>query len=298
MDADRPTIGDHPVPPTFELAGHTVPRLGYGAMRLTGQPGNFGPYADPAAGVALLRRAYDLGIRFVDTARAYGPGHNEDLIARAFAPWPDDLLVATKVGIEKPAPDDIRADGRPDAVRRGVTESLARLRRERLDLVYLHRPDPAVPIEDSVGALAELRDAGLVAHIGISNVTADQVARARAITPIAAVQNRYSPTDRQDDPLVDELGAAGIAYVPYGPLGAHPLRPGAPLADHPVLAGVAARYGATAGQIALAWLLHRAPHVLPVPGTTTVAHLEENVAAADIALLDDDLRDLGELGGA
>jgi aryl-alcohol dehydrogenase-like predicted oxidoreductase len=289
------TIGDPPVSSTFELAGRTVPRVGYGAMRLTGRPGNFGPYADPAAGIALLRRAYDVGVRFIDTARAYGPGHNEDLIARAFAPWPDDLLVATKVGIEKPAPDDVRADGRPEAVRRGVTESLARLRRDRLDLVYLHRPDPAVPLEDSVGALAELRDAGLVAHIGISNVTADQVARARAVTTIAAVQNRYSPTDRDDDPLLDELGPAGIAYVPYGPLGAHPLRPGAPLADHPVLAAVAARHGAGAGQIALAWLLHRAPHVLPVPGTTSTAHLEENVAAADIALLPGDLDELDGL---
>jgi aryl-alcohol dehydrogenase-like predicted oxidoreductase len=274
---------------TFTLAGHTVPRLGYGAMRLTGQPGNYGPYRDPAAGIALLRHAYDAGVRFVDTARAYGPGHNESLIAAAFDPWPDDLLVATKIGVEKPAPTDIHADGRPEAVRRGVHESLRRLRRDRLDLVYLHRPDPAVAIEDSVGALAELRDEGLIAHVGVSNVDPAQLARARGVTPIAAVQNRYSLTDRRDDPLVDELDTAGIAYVPYGPLGADPLRPGAPLAAHPVVAAVAARHGATAGQIALAWLLQRAGNVLPVPGTTRTAHLDENIAAAGVVLTGDDL---------
>jgi len=274
-----------PVTNTFAIGGDLlVPRVGYGAMRLTGQPGNFGPYHDPAAGTALLRRAYELGLRFIDTARAYGPGHNEQLIAAAFDPWPEDLVVATKVGIEKPAPTNIYADGHPDAVRRGVTESLTRLRRDRLDLVYLHRPDPAVPIEDSVGALAELRDQGLIRHIGVSNIDSDQLARARAAVPISAVQNRYSLTDRADDTLVDQLAADQIAYVPYGPLGADPMRPQAPLAAHPVLFGIARRHDANATQIALAWLLHRAPNILPIPGTTTVEHLQDNVAALQLAL--------------
>ena len=223
-------------------------RLGYGAMRLTGQPGNVGSYADPAGGIALLRRAYDPGVRFVDTARAYGPGHDEELLARAFDPWPDDLLVATKVGIDKDAPTSIVSDGRPEALAAHVRESLERLRRDSLDLVYLHRPDPSVPLEESVGALHAMREQGLVPHVGLSNVNAAHVTALLPLGPVAAVQNRYSVVDRDDDALVDALAAAGVAYVPYGPLGANPLVQGAPLAADRTLRRAAARLDATASQ--------------------------------------------------
>lgn len=269
--------------------GPTFPRLGYGAMRLTGQPRNFGPYKDITSGVALLRRAYARGVTFIDTARAYGPGHNEELIARAFDPYPDDLVVATKVGVEKPAWDVIHPDGSAEAITRGVHESLRCLRRERLDLVYLHRPDPAVPIEESVGALARLRDEGVIAHIGVSNVDADELARAQSVTQIAAVQNRYSLGDRSDDLLVDLTRDEDILYVPYGPLGADAIAAG----EHAdAVATVAARYGATAPQVALAWLLARAPHVCPIPGTTKTQHLDQNIAAMHLVLTDTDISDL------
>lgn len=281
---------------TYTLGGdRTVPRLDFGAMRLTGQPGNFGPYRDPAAGARLLREAYELGFRFFDTARTYGPGHNEELIARALHPYPQDLLIATKIGVEKPAPGVVHPDGRPAAIRRGIDESLTRLRRDRLDLVYLHQPDPAVPIEDSVGALAELQQGGLIAHIGVSNVSNDQLARARSITRITAVQNRYNLTSRGDDELLDGLAAAGVAYVPHGPPGAHPAGAAAPLAQHPALTAIADRHQATAGQLALAWLLHRAPNIVPVPGTTTHTHLRDNAAATLITLAPADLRALDRL---
>jgi pyridoxine 4-dehydrogenase len=271
--------------------GPTFPRLGYGAMHLTGQPRNFGPYRDITAGIALLRRTYARGVRFIDTAHAYGPGHNEELIARAFDPYPDDLIVATKVGVEKPAWDVIHPDGSPEAIGRGVRESLQRLRRERLDLVYLHRPDPAVPIEESVGALARLREQGFIAHIGVSNVDVDQLARAQSVTDIAAVQNRYSLGDRSDDLLVDLVGEEGMLYVPYGPLGVNPIAAEARRNDDAVSL-VAARYGATAAQVALAWLLARAPHVCPIPGTTKTQHLDQNMAAMHLVLTDADLSDL------
>ncbi len=271
--------------------GPTFPRLGYGAMHLTGQPRNFGPYRDITAGIALLRRTYARGVRFIDTARSYGPGHNEELIARAFDPYPDDLVVATKVGVEKPAWDVIHPDGSAEAIGRGVRESLQRLRRERLDLVYLHRPDPAVPIEESVGALARLREQGLIAHIGVSNVDADQLARAQSVTEIAAVQNRYSLGDRSDDVLIDLVGEEGMLYVPYGPLGANPIAAGA-RRDDDAVSLVAARYGATAAQVALAWLLARAPHVCPIPGTTKTQHLDQNIAAMHLVLTDADISDL------
>lgn len=258
---------------TFLLGGElSVCRLGFGAMRLCAQPGNFGRYPDWDAGKRLLRRAVELGINFIDTAHAYGPGWNEELIGEALAPYPAGVVIATKGGIEKTAPDKIFPDARPENLRRRCEESLRRLRTERIDLYQLHRPDPNVPLADSVGALAELRRAGKVRHIGLSNVTLAQLDEARAITPIASVQNRYNLAERGDDPLIDTCAAHGIAYLPWGPLAAKPFAREAPLA----------------GVQALAWLLKRAPNIIPIPGTTSPAHLEENVAAARVTLTDEE----------
>lgn len=258
---------------TFLLGGElSVCRLGFGAMRLCAQPGNFGRYPDWEAGKRLLRRAVELGINFIDTAHAYGPGWNEELIGEALAPYPAGVVIATKGGIEKTAPDKIFPDARPENLRRRCEESLRRLRTERIDLYQLHRPDPNVPLADSVGALAELRRAGKVRHIGLSNVTLAQLDEARAITPIASVQNRYNLAERGDDPLIDACASHGIAYLPWGPLAAKPFAREAPLAGIP----------------ALAWLLKRAPNIIPIPGTTSPAHLEENVAAARVTLTDEE----------
>jgi aryl-alcohol dehydrogenase-like predicted oxidoreductase len=264
----------------FLLGGDlAVSRLGFGAMRLTGQPGNFGPYPNWEAGKALLRRAVELGVTFFDTARAYGPGWNEELIADALAPY-DGVVVATKGGIEKHSPTEIQPDGRPEALRRHVEESRRRLRLDTLPLYYLHRPDPAVPLLAQVEALAQERAAGRIRHVGLSNVTVAQLEAALAVVPVAAVQNRYNVAERGGDDVVDYTAARGIAFVPYGPLGANPMRPGAPLAAAAHGHADPAGDGRTPAQRALGALLGRAPNVLPIPGTTSAAHLEENVAAA------------------
>ena len=269
-------------------------------MRIVGQPGNFGPPADRPASLAVLRAAVDGGVTFIDTAAAYGPGVSEELIAEALrgpGGYPDGLVVATKGGIEKHGPTaaDIRSDGRPEALRAGALASRERLGVERIDLYQLHRPDPAVGFEVQVEALAGLRDEGVVRHLGLSNVTAEQLDVALAITPIASVQNRFGLLDRSDEALVDRCAAEGIAYLPYGPLGAEPMRHGSPLGDRvegPV-AQVAQRHGVTAAQVALAWLLHRSPSLVPIPGTTSPAHLAENLAAREVHLDDADLAVLG-----
>lgn len=282
---------------TFQLGGDlSVNRLGYGAMRLTGQPGNFGPYADWEGGKQLLRRAVELGVNFIDTAEAYGPGTNEEIIADALYPYSADLVIATKGGIYKPAPDNIQADGRPESLRRGVESSLRRLKRETLDLYHLHRPDPKVPFTESIQALAALQQEGKIRHIGVSNVTLEQVQAAQAIVPIASVQNRFSLTDRSHTEILDYTTAHNIAFIPYGSLGAHPLRRGAPLAQaEGVLAQIAQAHGVNPTQIALAWLLHRAPNNLLIPGTITIAHLEDNIQAASISLSDDEIVQLNAL---
>ena len=280
---------------TFAVGGDlTVRRIGYGAMRIVGQPGNFGPPADRNRSIAVLRAAVDAGTDFIDTAEAYGPGVSEELIADALHPYPEGLVIATKGGVAKAAPDDIRADGSPAALRRSVHASLRRLRLDRLDLYQLHRPDPAVPLTESVHALAELQDEGLIRHIGLSNVTATQLRAAQRVATIATVQNRFGLRDRGDDPLVDLLAEEGVAYLPYGPLGAHPMRPGAPVAidADAALEAIAARHGATTAQIALAWLLHRSPNVIPIPGTTDPNHARENAAAQSLQLTDDDIEAL------
>lgn len=262
-----------------------VNRLGYGAMRLTGQPGNFGPYADWEGGKRLLRRAVELGVNFIDTAEAYGPGENESIIADALSPYSQATVIATKGGISKLAPDRIQADGSPESLRRGVEGSLRRLQRDRIDLYQLHRPDPKVPFADSVRALAALQKEGQIRHIGLSNITLEQLQAALDIVPIASVQNRFSPVDRTHEALLNFTSAEDIAFIPYGSLGAHPLKRGAPLARaEGAIARIAQQHDATPTQLALAWMLHRAPNIILIPGTITIDHLEDNIDAASIQL--------------
>ncbi len=284
-------------PKTFAIGGDLpINRIGYGAMRLTGQPGNFGRYPDWESGQNLLRRAIELGINFIDTAEAYGPGFNEELIASALHPYRQGIVIATKGGINKPAPDNIQADGRPENLRRGCEASLQRLKIERIDLYQLHRPDPKVPFTESVGMLATLQQEGKIRHVGLSNVTVEQIEDAQKIVPITSVQNRFSITERTGEDVLNYCTKHDIAFIPYGPLGSHPLKRGTPLADaEGTLAEIAQKYGVKPNQIALAWLLHRAPNILLIPGTTTIAHLEENIAAAAINLADDEFEALNNL---
>ncbi len=277
---------------SFLIGGELrVNRLGYGAMRLTGQPGNFGPYPDWEAAQKLLRRAVELGVNFIDTAEAYGPGFNEDLIASALHPYSQDTVIATKGGINKPAPDNIQADGRPENLRRGCEASLQRLKVEQIALYQLHRPDPKVPLAESVGMLATLRQEGKIRHVGLSNVTVEQIESARQIVPIASVQNRLSLADRTGERVLDYCTQHKIAFIPYGSLGAHPLRRGSPLATaEGTLAEVAQHHKVKPNQIALAWMLHHAQNILLIPGTTTIEHLEENIAAAAIKLTGEEIQ--------
>ncbi|MEM8853701.1 MAG: aldo/keto reductase [Pseudomonadota bacterium] len=256
------------ITPTFTFRdGKTINRVGYGAMRLTGQPGNFGPYAAWEEGIALLRRARDLGVQHIDTARAYGPHHNERLIAEALGGadgFDDTLFIASKGGVEKDE-RGIRRDTRPHTMTHHLDESLRNLKAERIDLYYVHAPDRVTPVAESIAALEEARKAGKIARIGISNVSREQIEEAMAVAPISAVQNRYSPADATDqdlESLIDWLADEGIAFVPHGPLGANPMQRGA----------------TTDPRQALLTLLERAPNVLVIPGTTTVAHLEANAA--------------------
>src|ERR1700731_415781 len=270
--------------------GTEVRRLGYGAMRLTGQPGNFGPFEAWEEGKRVLKRALELGINFIDTARAYGPGWNERLIAEALHPYPEGIFVATKGGVVKKSATERYLDGTPNGLRRDCEESLKNLRVECIDLYQLHWVDPDVPLRESVLGLARLQEEGKIRMIGLSNITLEQLEEARAIAQIASVQNRYSVTEHQADPIVDYCARQGIAFVPYGPLGADPMKPGAPLASaEGSVADIGKHLGATTTQVALSWLLHRAPNILPIPGTTSIAHLEENVAAAPLILTQDQL---------
>jgi aryl-alcohol dehydrogenase-like predicted oxidoreductase len=281
---------------TFAIGGDLlVNRMGYGAMRLTGQPGNFGPYADWEAGQNLLRRAVELGVNFIDTAQAYGPGFNEELIASALYPYPSNLAIATKGGIDKPTPDNIRTNGSPENLRRGCEASLQRLKVDRIDLYQLHRPDLNVPFAESVEALAELQREGKIRHIGLSNVTLTQLEEAQKIVAIASVQNRFSIRDRTHADVLNYCTQHDIAFIPYGSLDAHPLKRGAPLANAGgSLQKIGARHSVKPNQIALAWLLHHAPNVILIPGTTTISHLQENIAAASIKLTNDEMQAASE----
>jgi pyridoxine 4-dehydrogenase len=272
---------------TIAIGGELkVNRLGFGAMRITGN-GIWGPPDDHDGAIRVLRRAVDLGVDFIDTADAYGPDVSEQLIAEALSPYPEGLVIATKGGLLRDGPNRWRPDGRPEHLRETLDGSLRRLGVEQIALYQLHRPDPKVPFEDSVGALVELRDQGKIRHIGLSNVDADQIRRVSALTPIASVQNRYNPSDRSSEQVVELAEELGLAFIPWAPVGGH--RPGGGKA----LAKVAERRGATPVQVALAWQLARSPQMLPIPGTKSVAHLEENVAAASLELTADDLATLG-----
>jgi len=285
--------GSPPTPGPAGAAGtvaigkdYEVNRLGFGAMRITG-PGIWGPPTDHDEAIRVLRRAVELGVDFIDTADSYGPEVSERLIAEALAPYPDGLVIATKGGLLRSGPGRWHPDGRPEHLRAALEGSLARLGVERVTLYQFHRPDPKVPFEESVGALVSLRDEGKIAHIGLSNVTVAEIERALELTPIASVQNRFNPTDRSSDAVVDEAERHGFVFIPWAPVGGH--QPG----KGDALGAVAARHGVSPVQVALAWQLARSRQVLPIPGTSSVAHLEENVAAASLALDDEDLARLG-----
>jgi pyridoxine 4-dehydrogenase len=267
----------------FRLDGETpVHRLGFGAMRITGE-GIWGPPADHDGALAVLRRAVELGIDFIDTADSYGPYVSEELIAEALHPYPEGLVIATKGGLVRTGPGEWHPVGDPKYLRQEAEMSLRRLKLDRIPLYQLHRPDPKVPIEDSDGELAALRDEGKIQHVGVSNVTVEELARARAVTTVATVQNRYNLTDRASEDVLDVCTADGLGFIPWFPIAVGELaRPGGPLD------GMSTRHGSSPGQLALAWLLRRSPAMLPIPGTSSVAHLEENVAAAAIELTDDE----------
>jgi pyridoxine 4-dehydrogenase len=267
---------------TFTIGGDlTVYRLGFGAMRLTG-PGIWGPPKDKQESIAVLRRAVELGVNFIDTADSYGPNVSEELIAEALYPYPQGLVIATKGGLLRPGPGIWNRDGRPEHLREALEGSLRRLRLERIDIYQYHRVDPNVPLEDSVGELARLREQGKIRHVALSNVDADQLARARKIVPIVTVQNRYNLTDHESEQMVDICERENIGFIPWAPLG------GDSLASVETLNQIARRHHATPHQIALAWLLKRSRVMLPIPGTASLKHLEENVASATIQLSDEE----------
>jgi len=271
----------------FTLGGDlTVYRLGFGAMRLTG-PGIWGPPADKQEAIAVLHRALELGINLIDTADSYGPEVSESLIAEALFPYPKDLVIATKGGLLRTGPGQWPADGRPEHLRVALEGSLQRLRVDHIDIYQFHRPDPKVPFEDSVGALAKMREEGKIRHIGLSNVTMDQLARAQKIVPIVTVQNHYNLAMRESEhmtvaeseEMIDLCARQGIGFIPWSPLAFGELARSGSAIDQ-----IAKLHNAQPSQIALAWLLKRSSSMLPIPGTSTVKHLEENVVGATIKL--------------
>jgi aryl-alcohol dehydrogenase-like predicted oxidoreductase len=265
----------------------SVHRLGYGAMRLTGE-GIWGPPKDRKAALAVLRRAVELGVNFIDTADSYGPFVNEELIAEALYPYPDDLVIATKGGWERPGPNQWTHNATPGHVRKAIEGSLKRLRLDRIDVYQLHIPDPVVSFDASVETLGELQREGKIRMVGLSNVTQEHIERARRIVPIVSVQNRYSFADREWDYVVDYCEHNGIVFIPWFPLGA-----GRVIGE--VLNQVATAYQASPTQVALAWLLRRSPVTLPIPGTSSIEHLEQNVSAASLRLSEEDYTRLANL---
>lgn len=261
-----------------------IHRLGFGAMRLTGE-GIWGPPSDPNEAEKVLRRAIDLGIDFIDTADAYGPHVNEETIAKALHPYPDNLVIATKGGLVRPGPGKWEPDGRPEHLRKTCEGSLRRLKLDRIDLYQLHRIDPRVPEEDQFETLVALRDEGKIRHIGLSEVSVDEIRRAEKHFPVVTVQNKYHLKERQWDEVIDYCEEKQIGFIPWNPLGAGKL-------ESDGLDEVAKRHDATPMQIALAWLLASSPVMLPIPGTSRVRHLKENVRAASIELDREDLRRL------
>ncbi len=273
---------------TIDIGGDlTVTRLGFGAMRITGQ-GVWGDPPDRDRAMSALRRAVALGVTFIDTADSYGPDVSETLIARTLYPYPDDLVIATKGGLVRPGPGRWKPDGRPEHLRRACEGSLTRLRVDRIDLYQFHRPDPAVPIEESIGTLAELKAEGKIRHIGVSNVSEEQLRAAEQIAPVVSVQNRYNTADRSSESMVDLCEQETRVFLPWAPI----QQSGAsqPVAD------AARSHGVSPRQVALAWLLARSPQILPIPGSGSPEHVEQNVLAASIELSPDEIVAIAKMG--
>jgi aryl-alcohol dehydrogenase-like predicted oxidoreductase len=266
---------------TFTIGGDLlIHRLGFGAMRITG-PGIWGDPKDPEEARRVLRRAVELGVNFIDTADSYGPAVSEPLIGSTLSPYPKGLVIATKGGLTRQGPDRWAPVGRPEYLRQQLLMSLRYLRLERIDLYQLHRIDPKVPVEESLGELKAAQTEGKIRHIGLSEVTVAEIERARKTVPIVSVQNRYNLLDREHEPVLQYCEREKIAFIPWFPVGAGKLaQPGGPLDQ------VARRHGVTVAQLSIAWLLHHSPVMLPIPGTSRVAHLEEDIAAAGLKLDD------------
>jgi pyridoxine 4-dehydrogenase len=261
---------------TIDIGGDlTVNRMGFGAMRITGK-GIWGDPPDRGVAKAVLRRVVELGINFIDTADSYGPAVSEELIAEALHPYPEDLVIATKGGLERSGPGEWPVNGRPEHIKQVCDESLRRLRLDQIPLYQQHRPDPTVPYEETMGALVELKDQGKIRHVGVSNVDERELRIAQAMVPVVSVQNRYNVTDRRSESMLDLCEQEQIAFLPYSPV--------QDFEDNTVVAETAARHDVTVMQVLLAWLLARSPMMLPIPGTGSVAHLEENTNAATIVL--------------
>jgi pyridoxine 4-dehydrogenase len=273
---------------TFTIGGDLeVRRLGFGAMRITGE-GIWGPPDDPEDAKRLLRRVLDVGVNLIDTADSYGPEVSENLIAEALHPYPDGLVIATKGGMRRTGPGAWPRDARPERLKRCCEDSLRRLRLERIDLYQLHAPDPNVPFEDSVGALKELQDEGKIRHVGISNVSLEQLGRARGLADVVTVQNRYNLTDRSSEPVLDACDEAEIGFIPWFPLAVGSLAEAGGALEE-----VAHAHDATPAQVALAWLLARSQVMVPIPGTGSVEHLEENVEAVELTLTHEERETIG-----
>jgi pyridoxine 4-dehydrogenase len=273
---------------TIDVGGDlTVNRLGLGAMRITGD-GIWGQPADRDEAKAVLRRAIELEVNFIDTADSYGPDVSEELIAEALYPYPDDLVIATKGGLVRPGPYEWTEDGRPEHLIEACEGSLRRLKLDQIPLYQFHRPDHAVPLEDSIGALVTLKEQGKIRHIGLSNVSERQLRKAQRLTPIVSIQNRYNVDDRRSESLVDLCEQEQLVFLPWAPI--------QNLDSNQVLQELAKRYDATPRQIVLAWLLARSPQILPIPGTGSVSHLEDNVTAAAIKLTPAEVAAVTEAG--
>jgi pyridoxine 4-dehydrogenase len=278
---------------TFALGGDlTVNRLGYGTMQLTG-PGVWGDPKDPDEAVRVLRRAVELGVNFIDTADSYGPVVAEQLIKKALHPYTDDLVIATKAGFTRQGPGKWTPVGVPAYLRQQVELSLRNMGLERIDLLQLHRIDPAVPVADQIGELKLLQDEGKIRHIGLSEVTVTELQVAQKIAPIVAVQNLFNLVNRSSEALLNHATDNGIAFIPW-----FPLATGALAGEGSPLAKLAAEQGATPSQLALAWLLRHSPVMLPIPGTSTVSHLEDNIAAASVELTDEQFAELSDVDTA
>jgi pyridoxine 4-dehydrogenase len=272
---------------TFRLGGDLeVRRLGFGAMRITGE-GIWGPPDDPEEAKRLLRRVVERGVNFIDTADSYGPEISEQLIAEALHPYPDGLVIATKGGLRRTGPGEWPRDARPERLKECCEGSLRRLRLDRIDLYQLHAPDPEVPLEESMGAMRELQEEGKVRHIGVSNTSPEDLQRARSVVEVVSAQSRFSLTDRAQEPVLDACDRDRLGFIPWFPLATGDLaRPGGPVDE------IARAHDATPAQVALAWLLRRSPVILPIPGTSSIEHFEENLAAPELRLSDEEMASL------